>query len=81
MQVGVLKYWCDTRCFGFIEPDDGGPDVFVHIVTFKNAGLVPEKGESFLFKSAMQLDGRLKATRVKAQIERLASIADAAEES
>jgi CspA family cold shock protein len=31
MQTGRIKHWNALRAFGFIVPDDGGPDVFIHI--------------------------------------------------
>lgn len=39
MKTGIVKFYNDQKGYGFIQPEDGGKDVFVHATALERAGL------------------------------------------
>jgi cold shock protein len=66
MPTGTVKWFNATKGFGFIEPSDGGKDVFVHITAVEKAGLrTLVEGQKLTFEVANER-GKLAATNLKA---------------
>ncbi|MDH3703113.1 MAG: cold-shock protein [Alphaproteobacteria bacterium] len=66
MATGTVKWFNPTKGFGFIEPSDGGKDVFVHISALERAGLSSvNEGQQVEFELAAGRDGRTAAENVK----------------
>ena len=51
MAIGTVKWFNATKGYGFIQPQDGGNDVFVHISAVERAGLSSlAEGQKVLFE-------------------------------
>jgi CspA family cold shock protein len=66
MPTGTVKFFNTAKGFGFIRPDDGSKDVFVHISAVERAGLtgLSEK-QKVSFEIERGRDGRVAAVNLK----------------
>ena len=65
MAIGTVKWFNTTKGFGFIMPQDGGKDVFVHITAVQAAGLRGlNEGQKVSYEVAMER-GKAAATNLK----------------
>jgi cold shock CspA family protein len=74
MIKGVLKTWKEDRGFGFISPDDGGKDIFIHISALKGTSRRPVTGDVIFYQSARDNRGKYKA--INAYIEGIEILED-----
>lgn len=65
MAVGTVKWFNATKGFGFIVPQDGGKDVFVHITAVQKAGMTGlNEGQKLSYEVAMER-GKAAATNLR----------------
>jgi cold shock protein len=64
MATGTVKWFNATKGFGFIQPQDGGKDVFVHISAVERAGLGT-------LKEGQQVEYEIVSNRGKSSAEKL----------
>ncbi len=59
MTVGTVKWFNPAKGFGFIEPEEGGQDAFVHISTLEQAGLTTlQEGQKVQYELVPGRDGK-----------------------
>ena len=67
MPTGTVKWFNVSKGYGFIEPDDGGKDAFVHISAVQEAGMQQlQDGQKVEFELVPGRDGRQAVGSLKA---------------
>jgi CspA family cold shock protein len=66
MFTGTVKWFNAGKGYGFITPDDGGPDVFVHIKSVQHSGLKHlSEGQPVSYELSEEHKGRRSAVNLK----------------
>ena len=67
MSTGTVKFFNSVKGFGFLRPDDGSKDVFVHVSAVERAGLGSiTEGQKLSWDVERGTDGKSSATNLKA---------------
>lgn len=66
MTTGTVKFFNTTKGYGFIAPDGGGKDVFVHITALQKSNIATlSEGQKVGFDLTPGRDGRISADNIK----------------
>ena len=67
LNKGQLTKWKDEQGFGFIKPDEGGKEVFLHISVLKKAARRPKVGDTIFYERVAEADGKVRAAKASIQ--------------
>lgn len=66
MPVGTVKWFNETKGFGFIQPDEGGDDAFVHITAVERAGMQTlRENQRLSYDLQEDMPGKMSATNLQ----------------
>ena len=65
MQKGIVKFFNNAKCFGFIAPEDGSKDVFVHVSALQKCGLETLNENDNVEFSVEEYKGRMGVGEIK----------------
>jgi CspA family cold shock protein len=67
MATGTVKWFNASKGFGFLQPEDGSKDVFLHISDVQRAGMQePREGDRIEYELQRGQQGRVSASNLKA---------------
>ena len=67
MNTGTVKWYNSTKGYGFIQPDAGGQDVFLHASAVERAGLsAPHEGQKIGYELEQDRNGKMSACSLQA---------------
>jgi len=67
MPIGTVKFFNSDKGYGFIAPDDGGQDAFVHITAVERAGMITlNKDQRLTYELEQDRRGKLAAVNLTA---------------
>ncbi|MEQ1616112.1 MAG: cold-shock protein [Hyphomicrobiaceae bacterium] len=68
MQIGTVKFYNDQKGYGFIQPEDGSKDVFVHATALERAGMrALSEGQKVSFDTAADSrSGKISVNNIQA---------------
>jgi len=67
MPIGTVKWFNAQKGYGFLQPEDGSKDVFVHISAVERAGMQGlREGQKISFELERSQQGRVSAVNLKA---------------
>ncbi|MFN7055287.1 DUF1294 domain-containing protein [Hyphomonas sp.] len=64
-RIGRLSGWNGARGFGFLKPEDGGPDAFAHVNAFARDDRLIEEGHAYTYLETRDEAGRLRASDIR----------------
>ena len=68
MATGTVKWFNTQKGYGFIQPDDGGKDVFVHISAVERAGMISlNEGQKVSYELEKGRNGKYAAVNLQAE--------------
>ena len=66
MTIGTVKFFNSTKGFGFISPEDGSKDAFVHVTALERAGISGlAEGQKVSYDLESGRDGKVSATNLQ----------------
>ena len=66
MATGTVKWFNSAKGYGFIEPEDGSRDVFLHASALERAGAqAPQEGQRLSYEVQTGRDGRTSAEEIR----------------